>query len=245
MSDLRLRHPLLFRLSAPPLVSPKGGMRLGRERTMEKAMANPRRTARCPLLRLLRGDAGYSLIELIIVMMLLLVVIGALTDGFASATRAEADQSARASDQESAREALERMRKDIHCASGASTQQVLDPVTGAGTGNYVLNLTVTAGSCLGVTNLSSGVQWCTSAVSGSTSRYQLFRTTSGTCTSSNALFELDYITQANLWSLPTCQSGRFQTVAVDIPVNRNVTTSPQRTYDLQDAIALRNGLPCP
>lgn len=193
----------------------------------------------------LLSEQGYSLIEIIIVMMLLLVVVATVTQGFASATFAEADQTARTSDQQAAREALERMRKDIHCASGASTQQIVDPITGIGTGNYILNLTVTAGQCLGVTSLSSGVQWCTSSVGGSTTRYQLFRTISGTCNASNALFELDYITTANLWSLPTCASGRFQTVAVDIPVNRDIAKRPGRTYELQDAIALRNSLPCP
>ncbi len=195
--------------------------------------------------RLLASELGYSLIELIIVMMLLLLVVTALTDGFASATRAETDQTARASDQQAAREALERMRKDIHCASGASTQQIVDPVTGVGTGNYVLNLTETAGSCLGVTNASSGVQWCTNSVGGSPVRYQLFRTISGTCDGSSALFELDHITQANLWALPTCTSGRLQTVSVDIPVNDDPINHPSRTYELQDAIALRNTLPCP
>lgn len=195
--------------------------------------------------RLLLSEHGYSLIELIIVMMLFLVVVGALTDGFASATKAESDQTARAADQQAAREALERMRKDIHCASGASTQEIVDPVTGVGTGNYVLNLTETAGSCLGVTNATSGVQWCTNEVGGNPLRYQLFRTISGTCNGANALFELDYIAKANLWSLPTCTSGRLQTVAVDLPVNRDPLYHPSRTYDLQDAIALRNTLPCP
>jgi len=177
--------------------------------------------------------------------MLLLVVVTALTDGFASATKAETDHTSRANDQQAAREALERMRKDIHCASGASTQEVVDPVTGVGTGNYVLNLTETANSCLGVTSASSGVQWCTNSVGGSSLRYQLFRTISGTCNGSTSLFELDFIAKANLWALPTCTSGRLQTIAVDIPVNDDPIKHPSRTYELQDAIALRNTLPCP
>jgi prepilin-type N-terminal cleavage/methylation domain-containing protein len=195
--------------------------------------------------RRLSAERGYTLVELLIVLMLLLVVITALTDSFASATKAETEQTLRADNQQAAREALERMRKDIHCASGASTQQMVDPITGNPTGNYVLNLTVTSGQCLGVTNLSSGVQWCTSSVGGSTTRYQLFRTVSGTCNSANALFELDYITKANLWSLPTCTSGRLQTVSVDVPVNRNIAKRPRQTYELVDTIALRNGAPCP
>ena len=59
-------------------------------------------------------------------MALLAVVLAALVGGFTTAIRAEVDQTARANDRESAREALERMRKDIHCASGAEAQPTLD-----------------------------------------------------------------------------------------------------------------------
>src|SRR5262249_49004854 len=67
--------------------------------------------------RCFAAQAGYTLIELLIAMMLLGVILAALVSGFTTAIRAETDQTARANDRESAREALERMRQDIHCAS--------------------------------------------------------------------------------------------------------------------------------
>ena len=71
------------------------------------------------LLRRAFGQAGYTLIETLVVMTILVVVIGALADGFTSASKTQTDQTARADDQESARQALDRLRKDIHCASAA------------------------------------------------------------------------------------------------------------------------------
>jgi len=182
------------------------------------------------------GESGYALVELLIVMVVLFIVMGALTDGFVSASRTEVDQTQRADDQQGARQALERMRKDIHCASGASVEQ-----TASG---YILNLTETANVCAGVTTSTSGVQWCSSSVGGSTTRYAVYRTVTGTCDASDADFQVDYITTANIWSTPTCATGRLPTVAVNMPVNRNVASAPNETYDLQDSIALRNASVC-
>src|SRR4051794_7843306 len=66
-----------------------------------------------------RDQTGYTLIELIVVLAILLVVIGAVVSVYVSTGNAQADQTARADDQQAARQALERMRRDIHCASGA------------------------------------------------------------------------------------------------------------------------------
>jgi type II secretory pathway pseudopilin PulG len=197
------------------------------------------------------AEDGSTLVELIIVMALLAIVLAALVGGFTTAIRAEVSQTARANDRESAREALERMRKDIHCASGAEAQPTLDALGNpTGTG-YTLQLSVTQGQCLGVTNASNGVQWCSVSVGGSTTRYQVFRTTSGNCNASDALFQVDYVTSygaitgGNFWSLPACSTGRLQAVSVSLPVNQNPVKQPGETYDLADTIAMRNAPACP
>ena len=186
--------------------------------------------------RRLAPTDGYTLIELIIVMALLLIVIGVLTDGFASATKAETDQTSRAIDQEAARQTLERITKDIHCASAATVSST--------SGGYLLNLTETGGYCQGVTTGSSGVQWCTSSVGGSTTNYALYRTVSGTCDAANAIFQESHLTSGNVWSTPTCTSGQLPTVAVNMPVNRDPINRPGRAYTLSVAIALRNANAC-
>jgi prepilin-type N-terminal cleavage/methylation domain-containing protein len=84
-----------------------------------------------------RSEHGYTLLELLITMLILLIVIGALADGFASASRAEVDQSHRASDQQAARDSLARMRLDIHCALSAQTPTPILDGSGNTTG-YLL-----------------------------------------------------------------------------------------------------------
>jgi prepilin-type N-terminal cleavage/methylation domain-containing protein len=197
------------------------------------------------------AQAGYTLVETLVVLALLGIVVGALVDGFVSASRAQTDQTARASDQETAREVLELMRKDIHCASGAEAQPTLDSLgVPTGTG-YTLQLSVSQGQCLGVTNLSNGVQWCSVSVGGSTVRYAVYRTISGNCGAADALFEVDYITNygsvtgGNIWSLSPCSTGRLQAVTVDMPINADPVTRPDRVYELKDSIAMRNAPACP
>ena len=201
--------------------------------------------------RRLSAQAGYTLIELIVVMALLGVIMGAIAVGFTSASRAQSDEVARADDQESARQALERMRTDIHCASGALAQPTLDSLGNpTGTG-YTLQLSVTQNQCSGVTTGSNGVQWCSVSVGGSTTRYAVYRTVSGNCDEADAVFQVDYITSygaitgGDFWSLPACSAGRLQAVTVNMPVNRTPVTRPDATYDLTDTIAMRNAPACP
>jgi prepilin-type N-terminal cleavage/methylation domain-containing protein len=187
-------------------------------------------------------QAGYTLIETLVAMTLLVIVIGAIADGFASASKTQTDQTALAGDQESARMALDRLRRDIHCASAAQV------ATGVPAGGYTLNLTVNPGQCLAVTAGggagvlgSSGVQWCTVPINGSTTRYALYRTVVTTCDAADAVFQVDYVTQPNIWVVVCgANQSNLETVTIDLSVNRDILTRPDRTYGLTDRIALRN-----
>lgn len=185
-----------------------------------------------------------TLVELLIVMALLLIVIGALADGFVSVTRAEVDQSNRADDQQRARQALDQMRRDIHCASSADQPQAEynNPLDTTQVTGYIITLNEPSNGCPGVTSGSTaGVQWCTNLIS--TGRYQLYRSTVS-CDSADATFEVDYVTQADIWPWPSsCTVGQIPTVGVDLTVNRDETTQPGRTYTLADTIAMRNAQP--
>src|SRR2546423_6008653 len=70
--------------------------------------------------RLLRDDRGYTLVELITVMAILSIVMGGLTTVFARATNAEADMQNRYRAQQSVRLALDKLRREVHCASTAT-----------------------------------------------------------------------------------------------------------------------------
>ena len=69
------------------------------------------------LRRRVAGQAGYTLMELLIVMIILGVVLGALTALFVQATNAEFDMNRRFQAQQAARVAIDKMRREIHCAS--------------------------------------------------------------------------------------------------------------------------------
>jgi prepilin-type N-terminal cleavage/methylation domain-containing protein len=203
-----------------------------------------RMVLRHPLLRRALGQAGYTLMETLVVMTILVIVIGAIADGFTSASKTQTDQTARAEDQEAARQALERLRRDIHCASAAlvKANDDLDPTKG-----YTLNLTVgpdqclavTAGTGAGVGGTSDGVQWCTVPIAAN--RYGMYRTIVHSCDAADAVFQVDYVTRPDVWER-VCgdHDSHLETVAIDLPVNRDIDTRPDRTYELTDQIALRN-----
>jgi len=193
----------------------------------------------------LAAQDGFTLIELIVVMVMMLIVLAPLSGSFVSALGAQVDQTRRFDSQENARLALDRMRKDIHCAHG-----VTDPYTNdSGGQTIVMTETNTTGTaeCPGLIQTNaSAVQWCTVPVLGATNRYQLYRENdpNNTCDGSASTFMVDYLTVAALWASPTCVTGQFPTVSVTMPVNVDPVKHAVSTYTLSDEIALRNGDLC-
>ena len=70
--------------------------------------------------RLLVRQGGFTLVELLVVMVCCSRSWPPLTGSYVSATIAQVDQTRRFDAQENARQALDRMRKDIHCAHGVT-----------------------------------------------------------------------------------------------------------------------------
>ena len=201
------------------------------------------------LRRLLVAQEGFSLVEALVVMVVLLAVLAPLTQSFVSANVAQVDQTRRFDAQENARQALDRMRKDIHCAHGAT-----DPTPNLDAGNnvvgYTLVLTETAvpgapPECPGLVETNaSAVQWCTIKLADD--RYQLYRENdpSTSCDGQASTFMVDYLTRSDIWASPTCVTGQFATVEVTMPVDVDPSKRPG-AYQLGDQIALRNGSICP
>src|SRR6476620_7919320 len=186
--------------------------------------------------RVLAGQGGFTLVELLAVMIVLLIVLAPLTGSFASSLHAQVDQTRRFDNQENARMALDRMRKDIHCAHGVSDPYVND----SGGQTLVLTETNVTGTaeCPGlVQSNASAVQWCTIPVAGATNRYQLYRENDPetTCDGHASTFMVDYLTRADVWGSPTCITTQFPTVAVAMPVNVDAANHAVSTYTLRDA----------
>jgi prepilin-type N-terminal cleavage/methylation domain-containing protein len=193
----------------------------------------------------LAAQGGFTLPELLAVMAVLLIILGSLTGAYVSALNAQVDQTRRFDGQENARQALDRMRKDIHCAHG-----VTDPF-GNDLGGQTIVLTETnvtgTAECPGLLQTNaSAVQWCTIPVGGATDRFQLYRENdaNNACDGNDSTFMVDYLTRADVWGSPTCITAQFPTVAVVMPVNVDPAHHAVSTYTLRDEIALRNGDVC-
>lgn len=211
----------------------------------------------------LRDARGYTLVELLVVMLILGTVVGGLSTAFVAGINSEANISRRAQQEANARIALDRMRKDIHCAS--SRVDRLPPQENP-SGGFTLTLTESPTLCPSVLNdpTQSGVQWCTIPYAGSTTRYQLFRETSGNCDGVGTTMTVDYLAaptsgwptndntsptptdwNGNIWpTQQTCATGSQPTVAIDLNVNIDPDNHPDQGYELKDAIALRNAPAC-
>ena len=71
-------------------------------------------------LRGLRGERGYTLVEMLIVMVIMGIVTTSLTVLFVQGSNAELDMNNRFQAQLTARLALDKMRREVHCASVAT-----------------------------------------------------------------------------------------------------------------------------
>jgi prepilin-type N-terminal cleavage/methylation domain-containing protein len=198
----------------------------------------------------LAAEGGFTLTELLIVLILLGIVMGAITTSFASAFAGETRNFAEAQNEENARLALARLRMDIHCASLANGAT---PNT-SGDGGFTFVLTEIANS---VTNdpacpklgLDSGasannawVSWCTIRVGGAGSqRYKLYRENVHDCDGVNSTFMVDYITKPDIWDTKrACAPQAWQQyVGVELVTNVDPKSNAYK-YDLHDSISLRN-----
>ena len=179
------------------------------------------------------------------VLAIMMLVIGPLTDSFVSGMHTQIAQTNIYDAQENARMALERMRKDIHCAHGVNTP--LDD--GSGGQTLILTETNVSGTaeCPNLIQVgASAVQWCTVAVPGAPDRYILYRESDANqlCDGSTATFQVDYLTTGTVWTTPACPSGEYPTVDVSLPIDVDPTNGAAGMYSLHDRIALRNATTC-
>jgi prepilin-type N-terminal cleavage/methylation domain-containing protein len=180
------------------------------------------------LRRLRREEAGFSLIELLAVLTILLTVVGTLTVLMVSATKSEVDLTLRVQAQQEARLALERMRRDVHCASATS----LAPDTPAA----LVTLTI-PGACPSALG-STTITWCTAASGSGWALYRIPNITTCTTTAAGARKEAEYLTQPTLFTLRN-ELDKLPRLCTVFPVDVD-PTDIGRAYRLKDFLVMRN-----
>ena len=167
--------------------------------------------------RLLVQESGYSLFELLQVTVILAVVMGALTTVFVRAMNSELDMNQRFQAQQEARLAVDKMRREIHCATA---------VTPAGTSSSI-TITLPA-QCPTSGGSQITVVYDTQLVS--TGRYRLRRA---------GVRIADYITSPNAFTYTAPAIGTLGKLHLDLPVNVRVNQA-RETWKLTADIVLRN-----
>jgi type II secretory pathway pseudopilin PulG len=179
-------------------------------------------------LRALRSERGFTLIEALSSLTILMTVMGAMTALMVAGTRTQSDQNRRFQAQTEARLGLDRIRRDVHCSSSVS------PAGASAT------VTLTMSSTCPTSGGGTSITWCT--VANGTGRYGLWRYTGSAC-SGTGLKIADYLTTANAFSYtaPTAGSMLRKTLSVTLAVNLT-PSKPERVYSLQDDLVLRNSV---
>jgi len=182
--------------------------------------------------RRLRGEEqGFSLIEMLTVMIIMSVVLTGLTTLFVQGSNAELDMNRRFEAQQDSRVALDKIRREIHCAQGAATT----PASGEAP-SITLDLPGQCPTAVGAAQTS--VTWCSVLVS--TGRYKLYRKVGVTCNATGVRWA-DHLTQANLFQYQAASSDSLAKVRVSFPVDVK-TGDATPAYRLCDQIVLRNTL---
>lgn len=166
--------------------------------------------------RCLACERGYTLFELLQVTVILGIVLTGLTVLFVRATNAELQMNERFQAQQNARLAVDKMRREIHCASGITP-------TGAAT-----SITVTLpAQCPSAGGSQVNVLYDLQSVS--TNRWRLRRA---------GVAIADYITTNNVFNYTAPQIGKLGTLRVELPVD--VGAAKKHVWRLRADIVLRN-----
>jgi prepilin-type N-terminal cleavage/methylation domain-containing protein len=174
----------------------------------------------------LRGEGGYSLVEMLTVMVIMSIVFAGITTVFVSGSKAQADQDRRFQAQLSTRLALDKIRRDIHCASDVS------PTSGFPRSSLTLTIP---------TGCGGNVSWCTVAVTGYTNRYALYRQSGSSCSSAGVKIA-DYLTNTsgNVFVAFTHTTGCTCLASLQVDFKVSVKRSSIDSYELTDTMFLRN-----
>lgn len=177
----------------------------------------------------LRQARGYTLIEMLTVLTIMSIVLTGLTALFVQGTNAERDVQRRFEAQQTARVALDKMRREVHCASSAATTP--------STGEQAL-VTLQLPSQCPTAQGSTQISWCT--VSVSTGRWALYRKPGTTCDATGVKWA-DYLTASTIFQYNAASTDELARIRVRFPIDVKIGDATP-LYSLCDRLVLRNSL---
>jgi prepilin-type N-terminal cleavage/methylation domain-containing protein len=178
----------------------------------------------------LAGERGYSLVELLTVVTILSVVVGALTTLFVGASKGELDMNRRFQAQQNARLAMDKLRREVHCATSVA-------LVGASPSSGV---TITIPGACPTAQGATSIMWCVLPTPGGWSgQYALYRSTAGTCTTANGVKWADYLTSPSIFTYTAQSSLNLASLGLALSV-RAKQSGTQGLFTLSDNIVLRN-----
>jgi prepilin-type N-terminal cleavage/methylation domain-containing protein len=181
------------------------------------------------------GEGGYTLSEMLVVLAILGIVLAALSQLFLASQSAALDMTNRVAAQQDGRLALDKLRREIHCASAVSGSPPAPAIT----------ITLPSYCPTNGTGAAASFTWCTKDKNGTTppaanaAPYTLWRYSGAACSGSGRKW-VDNLTTAQVFTAYTAPAaGNLGTLSVDLPID--VTSSDLRQrYELKDDIVLRN-----
>ena len=173
--------------------------------------------------RLRRDERGFTLIELVTVLGMLVIVMTALSYALIAAQKSEEEMNRRFASQINARIALDQLRREIHCASAVTP-------TGASA-----SIVIVLGNRCPSAGAGTTVSWCTT---GSGTRYALYRLVGASCDATGKK-SVDYLTSGTVFSFVPQSVTSLAVLSVTLPVNTR-PASGLPDYRLTDDIVLRN-----
>jgi prepilin-type N-terminal cleavage/methylation domain-containing protein len=176
-----------------------------------------------------RGEGGYSMIELLIVMTIMGVVVGGLTTLFVQGSNAEIDMNRRFQSQQGARLAMDKLRREVHCASTISPA--------GSTSAIAITLAATCPTSGGQTT----IRWCAlqSPSPAPTGQYSLYRQTGASCTSSGTPWAENLTTYSGIFSYAIQSTNSLGKLSVRLTVNPTPAMAMEN-FVLADDLVLRN-----
>jgi hypothetical protein len=158
-------------------------------------------------------------------MSILSIVLGGLVSVFVAGSNADANLNRRYQAQTDARIAMDKLRREVH--------RSCDVATGASATAITFYFPSGSG-CVGD---ASSVSWC---VTGSASRFTLYRIQAQSCTGATAKYA-DYLISSSVFTVIAgdATNHALSRLHVDLNINRTPTKTVN-AYHLADDIAFRN-----